>query len=370
MQACEKTNPQQKVALPKDTGPHLFSNIEWWYCYAFLDGNNGGKYGVIVSFFSTGLIPFLKGHYLIFSLIDMNGHSYQSFSLLDKNLILNMNMMLFPYYLCYCPRDKKVWKTYNNYLKYNICPPHRLIGHSFIKKNPVRLVYENNTLHFIQEKNGYIDIHLQEDTVEISLKFITAKPASMIGSDGKPNQLYYYSFTNNMVSGYVKKGSSMENVTGKGWFDHQWGFAQGLLSKIGWSWFGLQLDDGRELLISELGSFQTGQTFSPMANLILQDGSIKFTSVINLEPFNFWESPITGGIYPQNWYITIPELMMNLEVSTDFCEQEMPIIFPLEAIWEGICSVSGYEMLKGETFKHISGRGFMELMGYASYESK
>jgi len=357
-----------KIILQRDTGLHSLSNLEWWYCSAYVDGEAGSKYAVIISFFNSGIIPFIKGHYLIFSLINLKDGSRKNFSLFDRNLVLNMNLTLFPYYLLYCPFNKEVWNQYLDHLKFNINHPHKLIGTSFIQKHPVRLIYGNNSLVFMDEKGEQFNVHVKEGDVDINLNFIPAKPVSLIGKDGKPNQLYYYSFTNNKVYGYINSDSLTENVTGKGWFDHQWGYSKGLLSKHGWNWFSLQLEDGRELLINEFGSYKTGKTFSQMANLIEKDGSLKYTTTVSLEPQDFWESPITGAIYPQNWCISIPGFSMNLKISSDFPAQEIPTAFPLQAIWEGASSASGYEALPGQTIKSIHGRGFIELVGYANYE--
>lgn len=147
----------------------------------------------------------------------------------------------------------------------------------------------------------------------------------------------------------IKKGVSTENVTGQGWFDHQWGYTGDLLTKTGWNWFGLQLEDGRELLISELRSIKTGKTFSPMANLIEPDGKLKFTRNLTLKPSNYWRSPLSNAVYPLEWMITIPEFRLKINVSAVFPEQEMPVIGPLNAIWEGACSVMGSEVQQDHT---------------------
>lgn len=365
----EKSNILKKVSLPKDTGAHLCSNLEWWYCFTFLDGSAGSRYAVVISFFNVSFISFLKGHYLIFSLIDLKEKSRKNFSLLDKKLVCNLNSTVFPYYLLHCPLNKKLWRIYKDYRKLNI-PPHQLMKRALIKKDPTRLAYGNNSLEFIDEKSGQFKVNIKEQDLDINLMFTPTKPVALIGGDGKPDRLYYYSFTNNEVHGSIIKNNLEENVSGSGWFDHQWGFSQGLITKIGWNWFGLQLDDGRELLINQFRSIKTGETFSPMANLIEKDGSLKFTTNVYIKPRNFWKSPNTGAVYPQVWSILIPEFSMKLKISTNFREQEMPAVFPLQAIWEGICSVSVREALSDNSIQLINGKGFMELVGYANFKCK
>ena len=65
--------------------------------------------------------------------------------------------------------------------------------------------------------------------------------------------------------------------------------------------------------------------------------------------------------------IKIPDFSMELNVKAIFPKQEMDIIGPLQAIWEGACIVSGQETLLNEDRKLIQGKGFMELVGYTKY---
>ena len=154
----------------------------------------------------------------------------------------------------------------------------------------------------------------------------------------------------------------------KVWFDHQWGYTGDLITKTGWNWFGLQLEDGRELLINEFRSIKNGDTFSPMANLIEEDGSLKVTRDVTFQSLYYWQSPVTNAIYPLKWIITIPEFKITINVEADFHEQEMPVIAPLNAIWEGTCHVYGNETKPNLKNISLRGRGFLELVGYSNYK--
>lgn len=353
------------ISLPKDTGKHRLANTEWWYYFAFLEGDKGGKYATMASFFHIGDFPFCKGHYLIFSLIDLKENSYQSYSFADRRLIYNI-LLRAPFYLFYFPYDKKMWKQYLHLLIGKLPSPHQMMRNACIKSNPTQLLYGESSLSFIDETKHHFNVHVVENNNILDLKFAPTKPIALIGKDGKPNQLYYYSFTQNKVKGYIKKGKTTENVKGRGWFDDQWGYANDLLTKTGWNWFGLQLEDGRELLINEFRDIKTGKTFSPMANLIKPNGELEFTRKVVLEPIQYWKSPLTKTSYPLEWLIKIPDFSMNIKVVPKFKEQEMPILGPLQAIWEGACNVSVDENLCNQQIKRIFGKGFMELVGYAN----
>ncbi|ARI79082.1 hypothetical protein HM131_02230 [Halobacillus mangrovi] len=167
------------------------------------------------------------------------------------------------------------------------------------------------------------------------------------------------------MEGQIQTDKGIENVKGQGWFDHQWGRDYGLIRGAGWNWFGLQLEDGRELLLNEMRTSE-GSTFSPMANLIEKDGSIRFTRDISFEPLSFWRSLRTNARYPIEWRIKIPYFSMDIHVKALFPTQEMDVIGPMRAIWEGACTLYGEEVLAGGKKERLEGRGFMELVGYAN----
>jgi hypothetical protein len=345
------TDISNDVNLPKDTRNHCNSNIEWWYYYAFLEGDNGESYATMASFFSIGGFDFFKGHYLIFSLIDLKKNTHISYSFTDPELIINLLLRF--------PCDKKMWKQFMHLLRCKLPYPHKIMKNASIRYNPTRLSYANSSLDFLDETNNYFNVNIIEDDNMIDLLFFPNKSISLIGGDGKPNELFYYSFTRNAVEGYIKDKETKEivKVKGEGWFDHQWGYT---LDMPNWNWFGLQLDDGRELLI------QTSKSFSSMANCIDINGDLKFTQNVILQPAKYWNSPTTGTVYPVEWNIILSDFNMNINVVPDFKEQEMFLLEPLKSIWEGTCLISIKEKLNNQEIKNIFGNGFMELVGYAN----
>lgn len=354
----------ERISLPKDTGPHLFSNLEWWYFFAYLRGNKGGRYAVMASFFEVGELERLKGHYFIYTLIDLNKETRKNYSILDSNLKWNLITMYLPFYLLQHPLNTEMWKLYKSLLVGQIPAPHYLMDKASLQRNPTKLVYGENELSFYGEKQDSFRVHVIEKGGEIDLQFTPTKPIALIGGDGKPDNLYYYSFTRNAVQGQIRTGKEIEIVQGQGWFDHQWGRDYGLITGIGWNWFGLQLKDGRELLLNERRSSKTKQTFSPMANLIDEDGTLHFTRDVIFQEIKYWQSPETKANYPIEWKIIIPDFSIQLHVKAVFPEQEMPIIGPLQAIWEGTCILSGQEILPNNKIIALDGKGFMELVGY------
>ncbi|MDK2821253.1 MAG: hypothetical protein PWP31_1218 [Clostridia bacterium] len=241
------------------------------------------------------------------------------------------------------------------------------MGPVHVKRSPVQLIYGDSFLFFNNQSGHEFIVHLVGDDIIIDfLQFCPQKPIALIGNSCKPNKLYYYSFTRNHIEGRIKKGNIIENVTGEGWFDHQWGRDYNITFKKDWDWFGIQLDDGRELLLNQFNSIKRKQTFNPMANLIEPNGKVKFTRNVQYYPLKYWKSPFSKAVYPLEWKIVIPAFGMQMNVSPNFYMQEMPIIGPLQAIWEGACLILGIEKTLDGQKKLISGKEFMELVGYAN----
>lgn len=356
---------ENDISLPIDAGPHLFSNVEWWYYFAFLTGDRGGRYALMASFFEVGETEFKKGHYLIYSFIDLNKNIQKNYSAIDLNLKFNMISVYLPIYLFFNPKDTRMWRLYKNLLIGKIPSPHSQIKKVAVKSDPTNLIYGENFVKFYGEKEDSFETNLVGKDLKVELQFTPEKPIALIGKDGKPDHLYYYSITNNKVTGQIHTEKGIENVTGNGWFDHQWGRDYSLLKGGGWNWFGLQLDDGRELLLNEMHSSKGKKVASPMANLIDVDGSVRFTRNVTFNVTKYWKSLQTNAKYPIEWRITIPDYSIQLKVRALFSKQEIPILGPLQAIWEGVCTVTGDEKGSNGKLKKLEGKGFMELVGYA-----
>jgi predicted secreted hydrolase len=350
------------ISLPKDVRHHNDANIEWWYFFAHLNGDRGGKYAVMASFFRVGELEIGKGHYIIHTLIDLNRKKRFNFSSIDWKLKMGMLAIYLPFHLLLHPTDDRMWKLYKCLLKGKIPSLHTLMKNTTIKEKPTDLIYGSHKLTFKGENEEAFDVLLKERDSEVQLEFTPLKPVGLIGGDGKPDDLYYYSFTRNKVQGRIKTDNGTETVRGQGWFDHQWGRDYSLAKGSGWNWFGIQLSDGRDLLLNEMTS---GKPDSSMANIVEKDGTIRFTRDITFKKIKYWKSLKTNARYPVEWQISIPEFAIELHVEAVFPNQEMPIIGPIKGIWEGTCRAEGIEILPSGKRKALEGIGFMELVGYA-----
>ncbi|WP_168735384.1 lipocalin family protein [Cohnella fermenti] len=354
------------ISLPEDASGHPFSNVEWWYAYALLTGSRGRRYAVMASFFRVGELLLPKGHYAIHSFIDLDRGRSEPHSLLDRMLAYQMATVYLPVYLTANPLDGHTWGLYKQLLGASVPAPHRLLpGGASVAGKPTRIVYGENSLSFEDDASARLRLELASETARLRLRFEPAKPVALIDEVGKVNGLKYYSATRNEVAGELYREGRFETVRGEGWFDHQWGRHYGLLRGEGWDWFGLQLRGGRELLISRLRPANPREKPYSVAKLIRPDGSVATTERVTLRPERVWSGEWTKAEYPVEWSIELPEFAVSLRVSPLTNRQEMPILGPLQAIWEGACAASGTARTFAGKTEAVEGFGFMELVGYA-----
>jgi predicted secreted hydrolase len=67
---------------------------------------------------------------------------------------------------------------------------------------------------------------------------------------------------------------------------------------------------------------------------------------------------VTGATYPQSWRFRVPGLGIDVDVTTEVPDQEMPNL--MWTYWEGLVHIDGLK--EGSP---IGGLGFVELSGYA-----
>jgi len=156
-------------------------------------------------------------------------------------------------------------------------------------------------------------------------------------------------------------------VEGQFWVDRQWGQYEGWLLApqkagyrvLGWDWFGLNLDDGRDLLISrhrDAASARTDQIFG----IIFNNGRPELSPRVNATPTRHWSSPQTAIRYPVAWELEVPELGLVGAVEPVIEDQEIPV-YGTEAIWEGAVRFQGRNAKSD-----VRGHGRLELVGYGT----
>ncbi len=169
----------------------------------------------------------------------------------------------------------------------------------------------------------------------------------------------YYSFPRLDTRGTLTHEGRTMAVEGVSWMDKEFGSNQLGANQVGWDWFSLQLDDGRDLMLYLLRD-STGRTDFASGTIIPPEGEPRYLSAADFgaEPGRRWTSPSSRAAYPLGWTITIPgaDLRLTIEPLADDQENHSRII-PRLFYWEGAVAVR-------DAAGRRVGRGFVELVGY------
>ncbi len=178
------------------------------------------------------------------------------------------------------------------------------------------------------------------------------------GEDGAASQ--YYSFTRMATRGRVSIGGEVHAVEGVSWMDKEFGSNQLGARQIGWDWFSLQLDDGRDLMLYLLRDRHDQVDFAN-GTLISREGQARYleSGDWSVRATGTWTSPHNGARYPAGWRVRIPEDDLALVVTPEVPDSEnVSRLLPGLAYWEGPVRV---ETVTGDRL----GQGYVELTGYA-----
>lgn len=175
------------------------------------------------------------------------------------------------------------------------------------------------------------------------------------------NASYYYSLPRATTTGTITVNGESFEVSGLSWMDHE--FSTGALAAdtLGWDWFGLQFEDGRDLMIGSL-RFADGDVRAYGGSLIDTDGTVHPLGLTDftIQQNDEWTSPHTGAAYPSGWTITLNADAIN--AADDLVFTVTPLMLDQELhsgdiiYWEGAVELSG----------DVTGYGYTELTGYAT----
>lgn len=167
---------------------------------------------------------------------------------------------------------------------------------------------------------------------------------------------HYYSFTRLATEGTVTVDGEPVPVRGLAWMDREFGSSQLREDQVGWDWFSLQLDDGRDLMLYQVRDRDGGGYAS--GTRVAADGTPRTLGAgdFALRATGAWRSPATGIEYPSGWTIDLPGEGLRLRVEPEVAGQENRAELGV-TYWEGAVRV-----LDGDALP--AGQGYVELTGY------
>lgn len=320
--------------FPQDHGLHPEFRTEWWYFVGHLEAENGGRFGYQLTFFRQALRPetpprtskwATRDLYMAhFALTDVDGETFYSSERFARGAV----------------------------------------GLAGVESDPFRVWVEDWQAR--AEGDALFPLHLSAHTAEVTLelRLEAQKPPVLQGDRGLSRKgkspgaaSYYYSYSRLSAAGAVLVAGVPSKVTGSGWLDREWSTSGLEPGQVGWDWFALQLDDGRDLMIYQIRREDGSVEPLSHGSLVAADGSHVLVRIdeVELEVLNRWRSP-QGTDYPAAWRLRLPKHDLDLTVEPLLANQELEVAFKY---WEGAVRVLG-----SSAGAQIAGRGYVELVGY------
>lgn len=325
-------------SFPRDFGAHPDFQTEWWYYTGNVQTTDGRHFGYQFTIFRRAIQPPDKAvtsesewrssqvYMAHFAVSDINGGQYfhrQRFSRGGAGLA---GATADPVY--------QIW----------------------IEGWQIKALDEQAARTTIQADAGDFAVDLTLDQI---------KPPALQGDNGLSpksaevgNASYYYSLTRLLTSGTIRVNDQTFAVTGATWKDHEFSTSALGTNAQGWDWFGLQLDDNRELMLGQIRLHEGGREPAFGGLLVNADGSTRYlkSADFTLDVTAYWQSPHTGARYPAGWNMTIdtgdPQ-PLRLTVTPLLADQELHGSGNID-YWEGAVAISGDQ----------TGYGYAELTGY------
>ncbi len=327
-----------ELAFPRDHGSHEDCRTEWWYATGIVaDVDDGARFGWQLTIFRRGLQfgPPAFGDPALAPRQVFAGH-LAVVDLTTGTLVT----------------AERVRRAFQ--------------GLAYASTSRLDVVLEGWT--FALDADDTLRVRALDRTNDLSLDLVLAPEKALVlqGNGGVStkgpeygNSSGYVSWTRMRTSGTIERSGVKRRVEGESWFDHEWGSSQLAADVVGWDWFGLRLDDGRELMIYRLRRTDGGVLEASSGTLVGVDGSAQHirSADFALVDTNTWKSSRSGAQYPARFSLKVPTLGIDVVIETEIPDCEIDARASTGTIyWEGPVKVRG----------SVGGSGYGELTGYAA----
>ena len=332
-----KVTTPRAFDFPADHGPHPEFRNEWWYITGNLDGEDGGRYGFELTIFRFSLTP----------------DASPSTSAWRSNQV-------YIAHLAVTDADGQEFYVAERFSR-------GALGLAGASANPFRVWIDDWEIARapVGEDDHYWTLSASDEDFGLGLQLLAEKEPVLNGIDGlsqksaEPgNASYYYSMTRWRTDGVLRIGDRRFDVSGLSWLDREWSSSALAANQKGWDWFALQLSDGSDLMFYNLRKIDGSQDMHSAGTWVAADGSSRHLQQgeVIMRVLDHWPSP-EGGVYPSRWEIVVPGESLSLLVEPVLDDQEL---FTTVRYWEGAVDVRGTR-----DGAQVSGRGYVELTGYA-----
>ena len=328
----------REFTFPADHGPHPEFRNEWWYVTGNLDAEDGERFGFELTIFRFALAP---------SIIASNSKSKSQWR----------TRQVYISHLAITDVEDERFYVAQRYSR-------GALGLAGAQAAPLRVWLDDWSIAEQPDSDTW-RLSASDNDFGIDLELQALHAPTLNGIDGlsqksadRGNASYYYSITRLGTRGTIRIGERDYTVNGLSWLDREWSTSALAAEQVGWDWFALQLSDGSDLMFYGLRNIDGTQDAASAGTFRNANGTTSHLDADDVEitVLDTWESP-EGGTYPSKWRLAVPRFGLDVTVTPVMSNQEL---FTTVRYWEGAVDVAG---------KHdgssISGRGYVELAGYA-----
>ena len=294
----EEASPQYKFNFPTDHANHPSYKQEWWYFTGHLFTEQGHRYGYEVTFFRQNVNP-------------------------ARGAVKEPDESLHMVHFAITDGQKKKFFSRQKYDSGSTGLTAADKGHLFVK-------HDDWTL---KEVGGRFLLNLDNPNYSVDLVLTPQKPPIIHGKDGQVQKMackgcgsHYYSYTNLKTEGTLKltQGAPLP-VRGLTWMDHEYMSDPTLTNELAWKWFGMQIDDGTELMLYQFPGENGLPSKYSTGSLVNRDGTTEHLLADDFvcAPLNTWTSDTSGRTYITRWIIIIPRKKMAIFVRPQINDQEL-----------------------------------------------
>lgn len=316
------------ISFPKDEGRHPGEPTEWWYTSGHLTGETTNThYSFLIIYLFSSRTEFDGFRILNLSNDDTGEFLTETLPLTYSVLStdsLNIQAKVFS-------RGEEYWQNKTDQAGKSL--PFNYILSAATDRNALSLEINALKSPLIIADSGFL-------------------------YQGGDSYTYYYSQTKNMVTGTITFGNTTELVSGTSWIDRQYGDFNPYLGE-NYEWFCIQLSNGMDFNIYNIFTTENkipdNLRYKMMA--VYKDSLNQFTTInYQFERLSFHFMPDSLRCYSQKWKLSSPEENIDLIITTQNNNSEVPLPF---RFFEGSTTIEG--TVNGTP---VTGIGFAELLHF------
>jgi len=143
-----------------------------------------------------------------------------------------------------------------------------------------------------------------------------------------------------VATGTLVLGKQHTSVTGRGWFDHQWGNFATNTASWNWNWFACQFNDGSDLMLYQFISPSGEPTGVQSGTFVSSRGAVTHPTHYKVTPLGpDIHPPGATGTYPLRWRLKVPAAHVDIALAARARHQFIANHF-IPGFWEGAAAIT------------------------------